>query len=37
MSGSFESVRRDVFVLRLDLGLCSHPKEFKGMESELIL
>ena len=28
MSGSFESVQWTAFVLRLDLGLYSHPKEF---------
>ena len=30
MSGSFESVRRNTCVHRLDLGLYSHPKEFCG-------
>ena len=34
-SGSFESVRWNACVLRLDLGLYSHPKEFFwGMEFE---
>ena len=28
MSGSFESVRRNACVHRLDLGIYSHPKEF---------
>ena len=32
-SGSFESVRWNACVHRLDLGLYSHPKEFWGMES----
>ena len=27
-SGSFEFVPRNAYVHRLDLGLCSHPKEF---------
>ena len=31
MSGSFESVRWNVFVRRLDLGLCSHLKVFLGI------
>ena len=30
MLGSFESVRWNVYVHRLDLGLCSHLKEFLG-------
>ena len=30
MSGSFESVRWNACVQRLDLGLYSHPKEFRG-------
>ena len=30
MSGSFESVRRNACVHRLDLGLSSHPIEFWG-------
>ena len=30
MSGSFESVRLNACVHRLDLGLYSHPKEFWG-------
>ena len=30
MSGSFESVRWNACVHRLDLGLYSHPKEFWG-------
>ena len=30
MSGSFESVRWNAYVHRLDLGLYSHPKEFWG-------
>ena len=30
MSGSFESVQWYESVHRLDLGLCSHPKEFLG-------
>ena len=30
MSGSFESVRWNASVHRLDLGLYSHPKEFGG-------
>ena len=33
MSGSFESVRWNACVYRLDLGLYSHPKEFGGMWS----
>ena len=38
MSGSFESVRWNVCVHRLDLGLCSHPKEFfVGMVLETML
>ena len=37
MSGSFESVRGNACVHRLDLGLCFHPKEFWEMESELVL
>ena len=48
MSGSFESVRWNACVHRLDLGLYSHPKEFflegvkevgvrVGMESEPML
>ena len=37
MSGSFESVRWNACVHRLDLGLYSHPKEFWGMESEPML
>ena len=38
MSGSFESVRWNDCVHRLDLGLYSHPKEFwGGMESEHML
>ena len=31
--GSFEYVRWNACVHRLDLGLYSHPKEFEGMES----
>ena len=34
MSESFESVRWNAYVHRLKLGLCSHPKEFDGMDSE---
>ena len=30
MSGSFESVRWNACVHRVDLGLYSHPKEFLG-------
>ena len=30
MSGSFESVQQNACVHRLDLGLCSHLKEFGG-------
>ena len=30
MSGSFESVQRNACVHRLNLGLHSHPKEFRG-------
>ena len=30
MSGSFESLRWNAWVHRLDLGLYSHPKEFLG-------
>ena len=30
MSGSFESLRWNACVHRLDLGLYSHPKEFLG-------
>ena len=30
MSGSFESVRMNAYVHRLDLGLYCHPKEFWG-------
>ena len=37
MSGSFESVRWNACVHRLDLGLHSRPKEFWGMESERVL
>ena len=38
MSGSFEPVRWNACVHRLDLGLYSHPKEFfGGMESEPML
>ena len=37
MSGSFESMRLNDCVHRLDLGLYSHPKEFEGMESEPML
>ena len=37
MAGSFESVRWNACVHRLDLGLYSHPKEFWGIESEPIL
>ena len=37
MSESFESVRWNACVHRLDLGLYSHPKEFGGMESEPML
>ena len=38
MSGSFESLRWNACVHRLDLGLFSRPKEFfKGMESESML
>ena len=32
MSGSFQSVRWNACVHRLDLGLYSHPKEFIGNE-----
>ena len=34
MSGSFESVRWNGCVHRLDLGLYSHPKEFLGNDAE---
>ena len=34
MSGSFESVRWNACVHRLDLGLYSHPKGFFGGEME---
>ena len=34
MSGSFESVRWNAYVYRLDLGLYSDPKTFLGKESE---
>ena len=34
MSGSFESVRWNACVHKLDLGLYSHLKEFGGMDSE---
>ena len=37
MSGSFESVRWNACVHRLDLGLYSHLKEVFGMESEPML
>ena len=37
MSGSFEFVRWNACVHRLDLGLYSHPKEFGGKESEAML
>ena len=37
MSRSFESVRWNACVPRLDLGLYFHPKEFWGMESESVL
>ena len=37
MSGSFESVRWNECVHRLDLSLFSHLKEFGGMESEAML
>ena len=37
MSGSFESVRWNARVHRLDLGLYSHPKESQEMESEPLL
>ena len=37
MSGSFESVRWNACVHRLDLALYSHPREFGGMESEPML
>ena len=37
MSGSLESLRPNVCVHRLEIGLYSHPKEFKGMESEPML
>ena len=37
MSGSFESVRWNACVHRLDLGLYSHPKGFWGKESEPML
>ena len=36
-SGSFESVRWNACLHRLDLGLYSHPKEFWGMEFEPML
>ena len=36
-SGSFESVRWNACMHRLDLRLYSHPKEFWGMESEPML
>ena len=34
MSRSFEPVRWNTCVYKLDLGLYSHPEEFWGMESE---
>ena len=37
MSRSFESVRWNACVHRLDFGLYSHPKEFWRMESEPML
>ena len=37
MSGSFESMRWNACVNRLDLGLYPHPKELQGMESEPML
>ena len=37
MSGSLESALWNACVHRLDLGLCSHPKEFWGNESEPML
>ena len=37
MSGSFESVRWNACVQRLDLGLYSHPKEFLGNGVEAML
>ena len=37
MSGTFESVRCNAFVHRLDLGLYCHRKEFWGKESEPML
>ena len=37
MLGSFQSVRWNACVNRLDFGLYSHPKEFWGMESKLTL
>ena len=37
MSGSFESVRWNACVHRLDLSLYSHLKEFGGMDSEPML
>ena len=37
MSGFFESVPWNACVHRLDLHLYSNPKEFWGMESELML
>ena len=37
MSGSFESVRWNACVHRLDLGLYCHPKSFGGMEFEPML
>ena len=36
-SGSFESMRWNACLHRLDLGLYSHPKEFWGMEFEPML
>ena len=37
ISGSFEPVRWNACVHRLDLGLYSHPKSFGGIESETML
>ena len=37
MPGSYESLQWNACVHRLDLGLNSHPKEFKGMKSEAML
>ena len=37
MSGSFDSMRWNACMLRLDFGSYSHPKSFWGKESEPIL